>query len=202
MNDIVHIVNDILGVTSYAGFCMPRPKVKSRKSAAAGSAREPSDIRDLFSFQLQRLAGLSTRIATLSIRPKFDITSREWRALAVLGYLKQAPLQELARHSGILKSQMSRTVAVLIGRGLIQRATNPGDGRSILLSLSSKGMKISNQILSESYVRNDHMLALLSAKERRLLSELVARVFKASFEHYNKIKKSAPPMNSGDPRDE
>ncbi len=178
---------------------MPHRNVKSFKPVGA-SARERrrSDIRDLFSFQLQRLAGLSTRIAALTIRPKFNITPREWRAIAVLSYLKQAPLQELARHSGILKSQMSRTVSGLIDRGLIQRSTNPEDGRSVLLRLSPEGVRMSDQILSESHVRNDHMLALLSMKERQLLSELIARVFKASFEHYSEIKKAAPSMGPSD----
>lgn len=179
---------------------MPQRNAKSSKPAAGTSApaRRQNDIRDLFSFQLQRLAGLSTRIAALSIRPKFNITPREWRAIAVLSYLKQAPLHELARHSGILKSQMSRTVSGLIDRGLIERSTHPEDGRSVLLRLSRAGARMTDQILSESHVRNDRMLALLSPKERKLLSALIARVFKASFAHYTEIKKSAPPIDGSD----
>jgi DNA-binding MarR family transcriptional regulator len=175
---------------------MPRRTAKPRKPAADTPVRLPrrNDIRDLFSFQLQRLAGLSTRIAALSIRP-FEITPREWRAMAVLSYLKQAPLHELARHSGILKSQMSRTVSGLINRGLIERSTHPQDGPSVLLRLSRAGVRMTGQILSESRVRNDRMLTLLSAKERQLLSALIARVFKASFAHYTEIRKSAPPMD-------
>lgn len=151
-----------------------------------------SDIRDLFSFQLQRLAGLSTRIAALSIRPRFGITSREWRALAVLSYLHEAPLQELARHSGLLKSQMSRTVAGLIERGLIQRSANPEDGRSILLRLSPDGERVAAEILAMSHGRNDRMLAGLSPGERQLLMELLHRVFRTSHDYYAEIRRLAP----------
>lgn len=150
------------------------------------------DIRDLFSFQLQRLAGLSTRIAALSIRPRFGITSREWRALAVLSYLHEAPLQELARHSGLLKSQMSRTVAGLIDRGLAQRSANPEDGRSILLRLSPDGKRMADEILAMSRGRNDRMLASLSPGERQLLMELLHRVFRTSHDHYAEIRRLAP----------
>ena len=170
---------------------MPRSKAKLR--AAKRSAKTPpvrGDIRTLFSFQLQRLAGLSTRIASLTIRPKFGITPREWRALAVLSYLDEAPLNELARHSGLLKSQMSRTVSGLIGRGLIERADNPEDGRSLLLRLSPKGAKITDRILFESQARNARMLAALSETERRALMGLVARVFDTSFAFYAELKSS------------
>ena len=145
---------------------MPRPKVKLRAKRSAKTAPPVGgDIRTLFSFQLQRLAGLSTRIASLTIRPKFGITPREWRALAVLSYLGEAPLNALARHSGLLKSQMSRTVSGLIGRGLIERADNPADGRSLLLRLSPKGATITDRILFESQARNARMLTALSEKE-------------------------------------
>jgi len=177
----------------------PRPtQTASRTPIEPAIKSDLNDIRELFSFQLQRLAGLSTRIAALTIRPKFGITPREWRAMAVLGYLDEAPLQELARHTGILKSQLSRTVTGLIERGLIQRSANPEDGRSVLLRLSPKGTKMTNQILAESQVRNDRMLVSLAPHERAFLSELIGRAFKSSLGYYNEIKKSSPPLDPHD----
>jgi DNA-binding MarR family transcriptional regulator len=149
------------------------------------------DIRDLFSFELQRLAGLSTRIAALSIRPKYGITAREWRALAVLKYLGKVPLQELAKHSGLLKSQMSRTVSAMIERGYIEKTANPGDGRSILLCLSAEGLDLSEQILDDSFERNEHMLSTLSQAERHILIELLQRVTRSSTQYYHHLKQTA-----------
>ncbi|TPN85616.1 MarR family transcriptional regulator [Mesorhizobium sp. CU2] len=149
------------------------------------------DIRDLFSFELQRLAGLSTRIATLSIRPKYGLTAREWRALAVLRYLGTVPLQELAKHSGLLKSQMSRTVSGLIDRGYIQKAANPEDGRSILLRLSPEGLDLSERVLDDSFERNEHMLATLSYAERQILVELMRRVIRTSSTYFHDLKQQA-----------
>jgi DNA-binding MarR family transcriptional regulator len=151
------------------------------------------DIRDLFSFELQRLAGLSTRIATLSIRPKYGLTAREWRALAVLKYLGTVPLQELAKHSGLLKSQMSRTVSGLIDRGYIQKAANPEDGRSILLRLSAEGLDLSEQVLDDSFERNEQMLASLSNAERQMLVELMRRVIRTSSTYFHDLKQLATP---------
>ncbi|MBN9220537.1 MAG: MarR family transcriptional regulator [Mesorhizobium sp.] len=153
------------------------------------------DIRDLFSFELQRLAGLSTRIATLSIRPKYGLTTREWRALAVLKYLGTVPLQELAKHSGLLKSQMSRTVSGLIDRGYIQKAANPEDGRSILLRLSPEGLALSEQVLDDSFERNEQMLGSLSNAERQMLVELMRRVIRTSSTYFHDLKQLATPSD-------
>ncbi|RZS76712.1 DNA-binding MarR family transcriptional regulator [Phyllobacterium myrsinacearum] len=166
----------------------------AHESAAGTVHAGPSpdgDIRDLFSFELQRLAGLSTRIAALSIRPKYGITAREWRALAVLKYLGKVPLQELAKHSGLLKSQMSRTVSAMIERGYIEKTANPGDGRSILLCLSAEGLDLSEQILDDSFERNEHMLSTLSQAERHMLIELLQRVTRSSTQYYHHLKQTA-----------
>lgn len=156
----------------------------------AETEKEP-DIRDLFSFQLQRLAGLSTRIAALSMRPKYGITPREWRVIAVLRYLDSASLQELSKHAGVLKSQMSRTVSTLIDRGYIIKAANPEDGRSVILKLSPEGRDVSRRILADSLERNDAMLATLSRAEQQLMVELIRRVTRASGRYYRELRASA-----------
>lgn len=167
---------------------------RDRAARAGGAWHDDApapDIRDLFSFELQRLAGLSTRIATLSIRPKYGLTTREWRALAVLKYLDTVPLQELAKHSGLLKSQMSRTVSGLIDRGYIQKTANPEDGRSILLRLSPEGLELSERVLDDSFERNEQMLASLSHAERQMLVELMRRVIRTSSTYFHDLKQGA-----------
>ncbi|WP_137388550.1 MarR family winged helix-turn-helix transcriptional regulator [Rhodoligotrophos defluvii] len=146
------------------------------------------DVRDLFSFQLQRLAALSSRIAVLSIGPRYRLTVLEWRALAVLDYLGQAPLQKLATHSGLLKSQMSRTVSGLIQRGLISRSENPEDGRSILLRLTGAGKDVVTRILADSEMRNENMLADLSPEERAQLQAALKVVFATSLAYYDRLR--------------
>ncbi|MBN9241270.1 MAG: winged helix-turn-helix transcriptional regulator [Mesorhizobium sp.] len=147
------------------------------------------DARDLFSFQLQRLAALSSRIAFLSIGPRYRLTVREWRALAVLDYLKEAPLQLLANHSGLLKSQMSRVVSGLIERGLISRSENPEDGRSILLRLTGDGRETVAKILADSEHRNEMMLSSLSPQDRQHLQDSFKAVFKSSIAYYDRLRR-------------
>lgn len=157
-----------------------------------------TDMRDLFSVQLQRLAGLSSRIAALVIPQHFSITVLEWRTLAILDYLGEAPLVRVAKHAGVLKSQMSRLVTSLSKRELIERQPNPEDGRSALLCLSPEGKDLVRRILNDSRARNEAMLAGLSAEEREQLKALMQLVYTNSLAYFGELKKHTPYNHSED----
>ncbi|EJM62739.1 transcriptional regulator [Pseudomonas sp. GM49] len=166
--------------------------MKKATKAVVGEPEIAMDMRDLFSVQLQRLAGLSSRIAAMTIPQHFAITVLEWRTLAILDYLNQAPLVQVAKHASVLKSQMSRIVTNLTKRELIERQPNPEDGRSALLCLTAEGRAMVHRILDDSQERNERMLCGLSANELKQLRELMQRVYTNSLEYYGELKKNNP----------
>lgn len=153
-----------------------------------GIGDENGDIRHLFSYNLQRLAGVSSRIAHLTIRPEFAINTLDWRALAVLDFLGVATMQVLASRSGVQKSQMSRAVASLEGAGLIQREDNPRDKRSVLLRLSPKGKTLVREVLEASRARNRAMLRDLTEAERLHLMALLEKVTSGALSYLRELK--------------
>jgi DNA-binding MarR family transcriptional regulator len=160
----------------------------SQVAAPHAAQQEIGDIRDLFSYSLQRLAGISTRIALLEIKPAFGLNVHDWRAIAVLDYLRAAPLQVLAQRAGVQKSQMSRTVTALEKIGLVEKSPNPEDGRSSLLVLTEKGRSTVRQVLAASRERNDRMLAYLDDRERVLLAELIVKATRGSLEVLGELR--------------
>lgn len=166
--------------------------MKRTMPAQPAKAADAIDMRDLFSVQLQRLAGLSSRIAAMTIPQHFAITVLEWRTLAILDYLGHAPLVRVARHAGVLKSQMSRTITQLTARQLIDRHPNPQDGRSALLCLTADGKAMVTRILEDSAERNKRMLTGLSNDEQSALRGLMQRVFDNSLAYYEDLKQSHP----------
>jgi DNA-binding MarR family transcriptional regulator len=157
-----------------------------------GEAAPSFDMRDLFSVQLQRLAGLSTRIAAMTIPQHFNVTLLEWRTLAILDYLDSATLVRVARHAGVLKSQMSRVVSQLAERGLLVRQPNPDDGRSSLLHLTAAGQAMVQAILEDSSHRNERMLEGLDAAERAQLVALIQRVHHNSLGYFSELQRLNP----------
>ncbi|MBF9034342.1 MarR family transcriptional regulator [Rhodobacterales bacterium HKCCE2091] len=145
-----------------------------------GIGTEDSDIRALFSFTLQRLASLSTKIATRSVYEPYGLNIPEWRVLAVLGYLGEVSVLTVAKHAAVLRTQLPRVTSELEKRGLVRRKANPEDGRSALLSLTETGQTTVDEILRKSRDRNEAMLADLSPDERRELMRLVRQVIRTS----------------------
>lgn len=153
-----------------------------------GIGDKNGDIRHLFTYNLQRLAGVSSRIAMLTIRPEFQINTLDWRAMAVLDFLGVATLQVLARRAGVQKSQMSRTVAALEANGMIQREDNPRDKRSVHLRLTPKGKDLVQAILEASRERNRAMLSQLSDAEKLQLMALLDKVTIGSLNYLKQLK--------------
>lgn len=160
----------------------------AKRDGIDGIGKGDDDIRHLFSYNLQRLAGLSSRIALLNIKPAFDININDWRAMAVLDFLGVAPLHTLAKRAGVQKSQMSRTVSMLETRGFIEREPNPEDKRSVHLRLAPKGRKLVSDVLNLSRERNRRMLSELTEEERRELMRLMEKVSMGSLTYLREIK--------------
>ncbi|RII74322.1 MarR family winged helix-turn-helix transcriptional regulator [Pseudomonas monteilii] len=166
--------------------------MKKNATVAKADLDQSTDMRDLFSVQLQRLAGLSSRIAALVIPQHFSITVLEWRTIAILDYLGEAPLVRVAKHAGVLKSQMSRLVTSLSKRELIERQPNPEDGRSALLCLSPSGKDLVRRVLDDSQARNEAMLNGLSNEEREQLKALMDRIYANSLSYFGELKRHIP----------
>lgn len=153
-----------------------------------GIGDEGGDIRHLFSYNLQRLAAVSSRIAGLTLLPDFKINTLDWRAMAVLDFLGVATLQLLSHRAGVQKSQMSRIVAGLETSGWIERAENPKDKRSVHLRLTVTGKDLVRAILADSRERNRAMLRELSEAERLQLMALLEKVTIGSLSYLHELK--------------
>ena len=157
----------------------------------AAESQGDASIEGLFSYHLQILANISTRIALLSIRPEFGLNIMQWRALANLHRLGESTLQALARSAGVLTSQMSRTISQLVERGLVEKTANPDDARSRSLVLTAEGRALVAEVLALRRATNERLLGELSAAERRELVALIRRVERTSRQVYAEMRSEA-----------
>ncbi|MFC3229256.1 MarR family winged helix-turn-helix transcriptional regulator [Marinibaculum pumilum] len=170
------------------------PATAATATAGTEPAADPqggASIEGLFSYHLQILANVSTRIALLSIRPEFGLNIMQWRALANLHRLGESTLQALARSAGVLTSQMSRTISQLVARGLVEKTANPDDARSRSLVLTPEGRALVAEVLALRRATNERMLGELSAAERRELVALIRRVERTSRQVYAEMRSEA-----------
>lgn len=75
---------------------------------------------------------------------KFDSTMVLGFALLSLDPKKGTPSTSLGPKMGMEPTSLSRTLKKLEERGMITRESHPGDGRSVLITLTEEGLKMRN----------------------------------------------------------
>jgi DNA-binding MarR family transcriptional regulator len=97
-----------------------------------------------------RLSVTTNRISRAFARHyegEFGISIPEWRAIAVLGAFAPLSSNAICERTAMDKAKVSRAVATLLQRGLIQRDAHATDQRLIQLTLSKSGRKIYEAII-------------------------------------------------------
>jgi DNA-binding MarR family transcriptional regulator len=105
-----------------------------------------------------------------SEREDADLTLTQLSALGTLRRHGSMSPGELAAHEKVKAPSMTRVLAALEDRGLVERAPHPTDGRQVVMSLSVQG----EAMLAEDRRRRDVWLARrleeLTAQEREVLA--------------------------------
>jgi DNA-binding MarR family transcriptional regulator len=74
--------------------------------------------------------------------------------------------------SGAMTNRLRRLEAA----GLVKRVSDPGDGRSLLVALTSKGHKMIDEAV-DAHTANEHrLLAALGSDDRAVLADLLRRL--------------------------
>ena len=151
----------------------------------------PANLKELFSFRLNVLAYMSSKIAALVNEQEFELDSREWRIIGLLGAFSPFSLQALAREVNVDKSQASRIVSGLIQRGLLQRGADENDGRGVQLSLTPQGKTVYRKVFPKAVKRNEALLSVLSEEDRQCLERILAQLTDRAGEMLGEARKRA-----------
>ena len=136
-----------------------------------------TEIQDLLSYRLHKVANLLSRGAELRYRREFGVSLWEWRTLALLGAAAEPlSLNHLAHAAGIHKSQMSRVVSVLTERKLVVRTADEDDARGVRLALSKPGRKLYEGLISAASDRDAAFRNCLSSQEKLALDRILTKL--------------------------
>jgi DNA-binding MarR family transcriptional regulator len=98
--------------------------------------------------------------------------------LRVLGILRdrEPTMAELASYLGLERSTVSGLIDRAVQRGLVQKNTDPADGRSVRVSLTGEARSLAARIIAELGDLMAPMTDRLSAGEQNRLTALLAKV--------------------------
>ena len=118
---------------------------------------------------------VSDAVAT-AYRTLFGLRIPEWRLVAVLAEGGPMSQQALCGRTRMDKVTVSRAAIALVDRGLVERASNPEDQRSHLLTLSKQGWALYEQIAPQAIELERRIFAGFSQEERDQLGAMLERL--------------------------
>ena len=155
---------------------MPKRAANENYAASPDGPARARAADKLVSARILVLANVLRRGAGLRYRRLLQLPQGEWGVITELGRHQPRTLNELATGIGVDKTQLSRTVSSLIGRGLVQRKTNPRDNREVQISLTATGAQSYAVIVEAGAAANETLLADLSAADRKQFVAVIERL--------------------------
>ena len=103
---------------------------------------------------------------------EFDVLSALRRAGAPYQLSPKALLQQTLVSSGTMTNRIDR----LVDRGLVERRTDPNDGRGILVVMTGSGRERVDAAISTLLTAESELLSRLSAPDQERLSALLRKL--------------------------
>jgi DNA-binding MarR family transcriptional regulator len=124
-------------------------------------------------FRLNRLAAEVSNHLSVIYRERFGLDIPEWRVLVTVGPERGCTAQQIADSTRMHKTRVSRAIAHLEERGLIERTSRSQDRRAMGLQLTRTGRRVYLELVPLALERERALLGCLSRDELRgLLSGL------------------------------
>jgi DNA-binding MarR family transcriptional regulator len=143
------------------------------KKAKAG---EPFSLRGFLPYQLAVLADYTSSCFAEVYSKKFGLSIPEWRVLATVGERDMLRAKDIEAERHLHKTVVSRAIAKLRARGLVELKNNSEDRRESFLLLTAKGRKLYSEIVPLARTYSDEILASLSATQRAGLESSLERM--------------------------
>ena len=140
----------------------------------------PSQALELEKFLPYRLSVLaqvvSEALHDLYAGP-FGLAVTEWRVMAALGRFAPLTASEVGQRIVMDKVAVSRAVARLLKRGLVERTADRADRRRAPLKLSARGRGVHARIVPLALEYEARLYTALNEQERRQFDALSDRLF-------------------------
>ncbi|MCW5747164.1 MAG: MarR family transcriptional regulator [Alphaproteobacteria bacterium] len=149
-------------------------------NAATTPATKPAaPMLALEHFLPYRLSVLSQLVST-SIHDRYfqpsGLTIPQWRVMAILGRFAPVSASEVCDRTLLDKVTVSRAIAALRQRRLVQRTVDPGDRRRSALGLTPEGQRLHQQIAALALDYERRLLQGLTSAERTALDRLLQKL--------------------------
>ena len=134
------------------------------------------DLEHFLPYRLSVLSNRNSQAIAARYARRFGIGVTEWRVIAVLGRYPGLSAGAVAARTAMDKVAVSRAVARLLERELVERDTHGDDRRRSVLALSRAGRRIYDEIAPLALELERRLLSRLDRDERAALDALLDKL--------------------------
>jgi DNA-binding MarR family transcriptional regulator len=158
--------------TPYAGASVLATRTEPSEIQTACPRRPPMlQLSSFTPFRLNRLAAGVSDYLSQVYRERFGLEIPEWRVIATVGPECSCTAQHIADSTRMHKTRVSRAIAHLVKRGLIERASNVDDRREMELRLTESGRELYNELIPLALERERALLSCLPEGQLRAFTQ-------------------------------
>ena len=133
-------------------------------------------LNDFLPYRLAVLAKIVGMSLSKIYRERFGITNQQWRVIFALARQADCSASHIVHHAALDKVQVSRAVAGLIEKKLLERSADNIDRRNSILNLTIEGWKVYDQIAPEAIAFEARLKDSLDEREAALLDTLLSKL--------------------------
>lgn len=138
--------------------------------------RKPLQLEAFLPYRLSLLSNAISGAIAAVYGDKFAISMPEWRIMMILAEYPDISADEVCRRTKIEKSVVSRAVARLLKRHLINREVDEKDRRRSILRLSETGLSVYDEVMPIARDYEAKLLSDLSAGELETFNDMIDRL--------------------------
>lgn len=157
---------------------MDAPATTDAAPAARPATHAALDLEHFLPYRLSVLSNRISQTIAQTYADRFNLVITEWRVIAVLGRHPGLSANGVAERTAMDKVAVSRTIAKLLERGLVQRDIHGDDRRRSVLELSEAGYAIYDEVAPLAQACEQALLAHFSDEDRRQLDGLLSKLGK------------------------
>lgn len=152
--------------------------MNGRAMEGDGRSAAKLELETFLPYRLNVLASIVSQGLAGIYAKRYGIGVPEWRVMATLGQFGAMTAKDIGGHSHMHKTKVSRAVATLEKRQMVQRRANRQDLREAFLSLTDTGRAVYDDLVPVALTFAADLTEGLSRPERAELEALLAKLTK------------------------
>jgi DNA-binding MarR family transcriptional regulator len=154
---------------------MTDSRARPKRSAPRSAGKVHFQLETHAFYWFSQILSRRNRVLNGELR-RFDLDYPRWRVMAVLSRHPGCSMQQLAEHTGVDRTTLAHTVALMERQQLLTRLARKADRRSIVLNLTARGRNLLARILPTVLAQSSQALSGFKASEIRTLFKLLQRM--------------------------